>query len=90
MGEESGATGDSEITWVVDPIDGTTNVVHGLEYSAVSIGLLRDGLPVAGVIYSIFTRSVFSAVFGQGAWVNDLRVSGGAVRCTSPHPINGP
>ncbi|MEL6364896.1 MAG: inositol monophosphatase family protein [Pseudomonadota bacterium] len=75
-GEIEGA--DNSNRWVVDPLDGTTNFLHGLPHFAVSIGLERDRQPFAGVVYNPATDEMFMAEKGEGAWLNDkrLRVSG--------------
>ena len=77
--EESGETAgsDREFVWVVDPLDGTTNFLHGIPHFAISIGLERAGQPVAGVIYDPVKDEMFWAENGQGAHLNDhrLRVS---------------
>ena len=69
-GEDSGA-GDAEYTWVLDPLDGTTNFVNGLPLFAVSVGVLRWGHPAVGAIWSSVTPAgasgVFSARAGGGA-----------------------
>lgn len=58
-------------TWVIDPIDGTTNFVHGLEsFFAVSIGLCWNAEPVVGVVYLPMTGEIFSAALGLGATLN--------------------
>ncbi len=57
-----------EYTWVVDPIDGTTNFARGLPIWGVSIALLRHGDPVLGVVNFPLTGEIFSAVKGTGAW----------------------
>lgn len=57
--------------WVVDPIDGTSNFGRGLPGFAVSIGVLRDGLPWAGAVYDSLTRWLFAAVAGRGARLNE-------------------
>ena len=64
-------------TWIVDPLDGTTNFVHGLPFYCVSIGLAVDGALQAGVVYDPEREELFSALAGQGAWLNDnpLRVT---------------
>lgn len=78
--EESGETEgvDNSNRWVVDPLDGTTNFLHGLAQFAISICLERDRQPYAGVIYNPITDELFWAEKGEGAWLNDkrLRVSG--------------
>ena len=64
--------------WIVDPLDGTTNFLHGLPHWAVSIALEHKGNIVAGVIYDAAKDEMFFAEKGAGAWLNDsrLRVSG--------------
>lgn len=56
--------------WVVDPIDGTTNFVHGLPYFAISVALIREGRSVLGVIYNPASNEMFYAVKGGGAYLN--------------------
>ncbi len=75
-GEQAGSDGSRR--WIVDPLDGTTNFLHGIPHFAVSIGLEQDGEPIAGVIYNPINDELFWAERGQGAWLNDrrLRVSG--------------
>ena len=74
--EEEGE--DPTRRWIVDPLDGTTNFLHGLPHWAVSIALEHKGQIVAGVIYDPTKDEMFFAEKGQGAWMNDsrLRVSG--------------
>lgn len=69
---------DSKFRFVIDPLDGTNNFLHGLPYWAVSIGLEEDGVPVAGVVYVPVLDELFFAEKGQGAYMNDrrIRVSG--------------
>jgi len=78
--EESGAAPgtDPHHRWIVDPLDGTTNFLHGIPHFAISIGLERDGEMVAGVIYDPTRDEMFWAEKGIGAYLNDrrLRVSG--------------
>lgn len=80
IAEEGGAIEGQDPTrrWIVDPLDGTTNFLHGLPHWAVSIGLEHKGQVVAGVIYDAAKDEMFLAEKGQGAWINDrrLRVSG--------------
>jgi len=97
--EEGGeiAGTDGQHVWVVDPIDGTTNFIHGIPHFAVSIGLTRNGEPVAGVIYNPIADELFAAERGGGAYVNDrrLRVSGrrdisdAVIACGIPHRGRG-
>ncbi len=81
LGEETGATPGEDPTrrWIVDPLDGTTNFLHGLPHWAVSIALEHKGEIVAAVVYDPAKDEMFFAEKGQGAWLNDsrrLRVSG--------------
>ena len=75
-GEEAGQ--DPTRRWIVDPLDGTTNFLHGLPHWAVSIGLEHKGQIVAGVVFDPAKDEMFFAEKGAGAWMNDsrLRVSG--------------
>jgi myo-inositol-1(or 4)-monophosphatase len=78
--EESGAVGgeDTDHRWIVDPLDGTTNFLHGVPHFAISVALERRGELVAGVIYDPIKDEMFCAEKGAGAYLNDrrLRVSG--------------
>ncbi|MBS6395783.1 MAG: inositol monophosphatase [Clostridiales bacterium] len=56
--------------WILDPIDGTTNLIHDYQMSAVSLGLYEQGQMVFGVVYNPFTDETFHAVRGQGAYLN--------------------
>jgi myo-inositol-1(or 4)-monophosphatase len=60
--------------WIVDPLDGTTNFLHGLPHWAVSIGLEHKGQIVAGVIYDPVKDEMFYAEKGMGAWLNESRL----------------
>src|ERR1700742_5359332 len=60
--------------WIVDPLDGTTNFLHGIPHFAISIGLERDGEIVAGVIYEPVRDEMYWAEKGAGAYVNDRRL----------------
>ncbi|TDK52646.1 inositol monophosphatase family protein [Antarcticimicrobium luteum] len=75
-GSEAGA--DPTRRWIVDPLDGTTNFLHGLPHWAISIALEHKGEVVAGVIFDAAKDEMFFAEKGAGAWMNDtrLRVSG--------------
>ena len=59
-----------EYTFVLDPVDGTTNLIHRYRQSAVSLGLLHNGQPYAGVVYNPFTSELFWAEKGKGAFFN--------------------
>ena len=74
--EESGASagGDGRHRWIVDPLDGTINFLHGVPHFSISIGLERDGEIVAGVVYAPVGDEMFLAEKGAGAFVNDRRL----------------
>ncbi|WP_370213260.1 inositol monophosphatase [Roseovarius sp.] len=80
LAEEGGEIAGADPTrrWIVDPLDGTTNFLHGLPHWAVSIGLEHKGQIVAGVIFDAAKDEMFYAEKGEGAWMNEsrLRVSG--------------
>lgn len=79
FGEESGVSGDqAQGQWVVDPIDGTTNFIHGIHPYTISIGYMREGQPVAGAVYAPITDELFTAYKGGGAFLNGkpIHVSG--------------
>ncbi|HYM46962.1 MAG TPA: inositol monophosphatase family protein [Burkholderiaceae bacterium] len=98
-GEETGRHPGADAThmWIVDPLDGTTNFLHGIAQFAISIGLEREGTIVAGVIYNPITEEMFAAERGKGAYLNDtrLRVAGrqhladAVVACGLPHRGRG-
>jgi myo-inositol-1(or 4)-monophosphatase len=74
--EERGAVEgtDKSHRWIVDPLDGTTNFLHGIPHFAISIGLEREGVLVAGVVYNVVRDELFWAEKGQGAYLNDKRL----------------
>jgi myo-inositol-1(or 4)-monophosphatase len=74
LAEESGAAGDSEYQWVIDPLDGTTNFLHGFPQYAVSIALLYKGQLTHGVVYDPARNELFTASRGRGAYLNDRRI----------------
>ncbi|MBB5517153.1 myo-inositol-1(or 4)-monophosphatase [Rubricella aquisinus] len=76
LGEESEAVEGKDPTrrWIVDPIDGTTNFLHGLPHWAISIALEHKGEIVAGVVYDPAKDEMFTAEKGGGAWLNDRRI----------------
>ncbi len=65
---------DNSNRWIVDPLDGTTNFLHGLAQFAISIALERDRQPYAGVVYNPATDELFWAEKGEGAFLNDRRL----------------
>ncbi len=76
VGEESDAEQGADPTrrWIVDPLDGTTNFLHGLPHWAISIALEHKGEIVAGVIFDPAKDEMFIAEKGQGAWLNQSRL----------------
>jgi myo-inositol-1(or 4)-monophosphatase len=95
VGEEGGDHQGSDSThrWIVDPLDGTTNFLHGIPQFAISVALEREGAIVAGLIYNPATDEMFLAERGKGAFLNDkrLRVAGrrrladSVIACGLPH-----
>jgi myo-inositol-1(or 4)-monophosphatase len=74
LGEESGQTGKSRFTFVIDPLDGTSNFLRGFPHYCVSIALLENGEPLHGVIYDPLRNEIFTASRGGGAFLNDRRL----------------
>jgi myo-inositol-1(or 4)-monophosphatase len=74
--EEAGAIPGPDQThrWIVDPLDGTTNFLHGFPLFCISIALEREGLLVAGLIYNPVTDELYTAERGKGAFLNDRRI----------------
>ncbi len=99
IGEEGGKVEgtDETHTWIVDPLDGTTNFLHGIPQFAVSIALERNGVLVAGVVYNPANDELYVAERGTGSFLNDrrLRVSArrkpelSVVGCGTPHVGRG-
>ena len=76
LAEESGRSGaeDSEWLWVIDPLDGTTNYSQGLPAFCVSIALRHKGVTVVGVVYAPYLGEMFTAMKGEGAFLNGRRI----------------
>ena len=75
LAEESGETlGDSDFQWIIDPLDGTTNYLHGFPQYAVSIALLEKQVITHAVIYDPFKEELFNASNGEGAYLNNERI----------------
>src|SRR5690348_4111839 len=99
LGEEGGQQEgtDKSHTWIVDPLDGTTNFLHGIPQFAVSIALQREETIVAGLIYNPVNEELFTAERGKGAYLNDQRLRVAArrrlveavVACGLPHHGRG-
>jgi myo-inositol-1(or 4)-monophosphatase len=97
--EERGrvAGSDDKNTWIVDPLDGTTNFMHGIPLFAISIALVREGVPFAGIVFHPTSDELFMAERGRGAYINDRRLRVAARRdladcvicCGIPHRGRG-
>jgi len=74
LGEETGASGKSRYTFVIDPLDGTSNYLRGLPHFCVSIALVENGEPTDGVIFDPLRNELFCASRGKGAVLNDRRI----------------
>jgi len=74
LAEESGASGDSEYTWIIDPLDGTTNFIHGFPQYAVSIALRHREHITQAVVYDPTRNELFTATRGRGAFLNERRI----------------
>jgi myo-inositol-1(or 4)-monophosphatase len=95
LGEEGGTREgtDKSHRWIVDPLDGTTNFLHGIPHFAVSIALERDGVIIAGLVYNPANDEMFLAERGKGAFCNDKRIrvanrqklADAVVACGLPH-----
>jgi myo-inositol-1(or 4)-monophosphatase len=95
LGEEGGMRegADKSHRWIVDPLDGTSNFLHGLPQFAISLALEREGAIVAGLVYNPASEELFVAEKGKGAFLNDhrIRVAGRkqladcVVGCSLPH-----
>jgi len=95
LGEEGGRRegADKTHTWIVDPLDGTTNFLHGIPQFAISIALEREGTIVAGLVYNPANDEMFLAERGKGAFLNEQRIRVAArtrladsvVACGLPH-----
>lgn len=64
----------SNLTVVIDPIDGTTNFIKGYNHSCISVGILQDGIPMSGYVYNPYTNETFTAEIGKGAYLNGKRI----------------
>jgi len=75
LGEESGKMiGDNDYQWIIDPLDGTTNYLHGYPQYAVSIALVEKGITTHAVIYDPFKEELYTASRGEGAYLNNERI----------------
>ena len=74
LAEEGGASGEHDFLWIVDPLDGTTNFLHGFPHFAVSIGVQHKGKLQHGVIYAPCTQDLYVATRGSGAVLNNRKI----------------
>ncbi len=74
LAEESGQSGDSEFVWIIDPLDGTTNFMHGFPHYAISIALQHKGRLDQAVIYDPLRQELFTASRGKGAQLNNRKI----------------
>lgn len=88
---------DKTHRWIVDPLDGTTNFLHGIPQFAIAIALERDGVIVAGLVYNPISDEMFTAERGKGAFLNESRLrvanrqrmADAVVACGLPHHGRG-
>jgi len=74
LGEESGRSGSGETTWIIDPLDGTTNFLHGFPQFAVSIGVEQKGRLQQAVVYDPLRQELFTASRGEGAQLDGKKI----------------
>ena len=74
LAEESGASGKSDNVWNIDPLDGTTNFLHGFQHYAVSIALEQRGVVTQAVVYDPSRNDLYTASRGRGAFLNETRI----------------
>jgi len=84
LGEENQNNRKGEWTWVIDPLDGTTNFMHGIPVWCVSIGLVRNNQVVLGVVYDPCHEEMFYAMHRKGAWIN-----GNTIHCSAVERMSG-
>lgn len=74
LAEESGQSGENDTVWIIDPLDGTTNFLHGFPHFCISIAVMVRGKIEHGVIYDPLREELFTASRGAGAQLNDRRI----------------
>lgn len=98
LAEERGAVGEHEYTWIIDPLDGTTNYLHGFPVFAVSIAVTKGNDLQYGVVYDPLRQEIFTATRGEGAQLDGRRIRvsrrtqlGGSLIATGfPYKLTGP
>lgn len=73
--EGTEASSDARFRWVIDPLDGTTNFIHGMPFFAVSIALIDGDKPIVGVVYELNRDEMFTAMKDGGAWLNGKHIN---------------
>ena len=84
LGEETGQQGEGDFLWIIDPLDGTTNFLHGLPHFAVSIALQHKGVLEQAVVYDPLRQELFTASKGKGALLNNRKI-----RVSSKNSLDG-
>jgi myo-inositol-1(or 4)-monophosphatase len=74
LAEEGGASGESDYLWIIDPLDGTSNYLHGIPHFAVSISQQFQGRTEHAVVYDPMRDEIFTATRGSGAYLNNQRI----------------
>jgi len=72
--EDTVAQEDKPLTWIIDPLDGTTNYLHKIPHFSISIALMLEGEIVLGIVYEVVLDRAFTAIKGLGAWENDTPI----------------
>lgn len=83
FGEELGEEGPSDRVWIVDPIDGTTNYLSGIDYFSISIAYVVDRQPVYGIVYKPYSGEYIYAIQGEGVFLNEEKIDI-STRITTP------
>jgi len=83
QGEESGVSHGKDILWIIDPLDGTSNYIHNIPIFSVSIGIMKNNIMKAGVIYDPIHQETFWAEKGKGAYLNKKKI-----RVTKVRPLS--
>lgn len=84
LGEETGQSGESDFLWIIDPLDGTTNFLHGFPHFAISIALQHRGRLDQAVVYDPLKQELFTASQGKGAQLNNKKI-----RVTTQKTLDG-
>jgi fructose-1,6-bisphosphatase/inositol monophosphatase family enzyme len=88
FGEESSMDKKSDLIWVCDPIDGTIPYSKGIPVSVFSLALVDNGAPIVGVVYDPFTKKLYNAVKGGGAYLNDELITVSTLELAQGSTIN--